>query len=208
MPAEEDFTPLFCDQTRLILEAAKELRQMMAGDGALGQHVAVIRGIEMSADDVARRVFIAANRTFNAPIDREDILQLAHLLDDCVDLVEDTAKGIERYDVREFPADMRAMAEAVEEAAGVLQNVMPYLDSISKNHRMIAALCEEVGQIEGRADASLDHGLTQLRAQLRVREIHTLGYIDLKELYELIENVVDRCDDVANAVQSITAKHV
>lgn len=208
MPAEEDFTPLFCDQARLILEAAKELRQMMAGDDSLAQRVAVIRGIEMAADDVARRVFIAANRTFNAPIDREDILHLAHLLDDCVDLVEDTAKGIERYDVRQFPSDMRAMAAAVEEAASVLQKVMPYLDSISKDHRTIAALCEEVGQIEGRADASLDHGLTELRTRLRAREIDTLGYIDLKELYELIENVVDRCDDVANAVQSITAKHV
>ena len=208
MPAEEDFTPLFCEQAELILKAAKELRQMMSGGGAVGDHVSVIRGIEASADSVARRVFIAANRTFNAPIDREDILQLAHLLDDCVDLVEDTAKGIERYDVRAFPADMQSMAGAAEEAAGVLRKVMPLLDSIGKSHKTIAALCEGVGQIEGRADASLDSGLTHLRAQLRTGEVDTLGYIDLKELYELIESVVDRCDDVANAVQAITAKHV
>jgi predicted phosphate transport protein (TIGR00153 family) len=162
----------------------------------------------VSADTVARRIFIAANRTFNAPIDREDILQLAHLLDDCVDLIEDTAKGIERYEVREIPADMQAMSDAVVEAAAVLQKVMPFLDSIGKDHRSIAALCEQVGQIEGRADASFDRGVTRLRAQLRVGEVDTIGYIDLKELYELIENVVDKCDDVANAVQSITAKHV
>src|SRR5512144_581016 len=124
MPAEEDFTPLFCEQAQLILQAAMELRRMMARDAASEQYVARIREIEMAADNVARQIFIAANRTFNAPIDREDILALAHLLDDCVDLIEDTAKGIERYEVREIPADLRAMSDAIVEAAGVLQKVM------------------------------------------------------------------------------------
>ena len=208
MPAEEAFTPLFCEQAQLILQAATELQQMTARSAPVEQHVATIRAIEMSADSVARKIFIAANRTFNAPIDREDILQLAHLLDDCVDLIEDTAKSIERYAVHEFPADMRAIADAVVGAAGVLRNVMPFLDSIGKDHKQIAVLCQQVGEIEGRADESFDRGVTHLRARLRAGEVDTIGYIDLKELYELIEDVVDRCDDVANAVQSITAKHV
>ena len=134
--------------------------------------------------------------------------ETALFIGDCVDLIEDTAKGIQRYGVREFPAEMRAMADAVVEAAGVLQKVMPFLDWIAKDHKAIFALCEQVGQIEGRADASFDLGLTRLRAQLRAGELDTIAYIDRKELYELIENVVDKCDDVANAIQSITAKHV
>jgi uncharacterized protein Yka (UPF0111/DUF47 family) len=167
MPAEEAFTPLFCEQAQCIARAASERRQMIDVDiSAEQQHVATIRDIEMAADAVARRIFVGANRTFNAPIDREDILALAHVLDDCVDLIEDTAKGIQRYEVREFPAEMQAMADAVVEAAGVLQKVMPYLDSVGKDHKAISALCEQVGQIEGRADASFDVGLTRLRAQL------------------------------------------
>jgi uncharacterized protein len=208
MPAEEAFTPLFREQAQCILQAAQELQRMIAEDIPAEQHVATIRKIETAADAVARRIFIGANRTFNAPIDREDILALAHVLDDCVDLIEDTAKGIQRYGIREFPAEMRAMAEAVVDAAGVLQKVMPFLDSIATDHKAISALCEQVGQIEGRADASFDLALTHLRGQLRTGEVDTIGYIDRKELYELIENVVDKCDDVANAIQSITAKHV
>ena len=208
MPAEEAFTPLFCEQAQCIVQAAAELRQMIGEDHPGAQRVASIREIELAADAVARRIFIGANRTFNAPIDREDILALAHVLDDCVDLIEDTAKGILRYDVRGFPVEMRAMADAVVEAAGVLQKVMPYLDSVGKEHKAISALCEQIGQIEGRADESFDVALTRLRAQLRAGEIDTIGYIDRKELYELVENVVDKCDDVANAIQSITAKHV
>jgi len=207
MPAEEAFTPLFCEQAQCILQAAEQLRELIAEDVPAEQHVAIIRETEVAADAVARKIFIAANRTFNAPIDREDILALAHLLDDCVDLIEDTAKGIQRYGVRGFPVEMRAMADAVVEAASVLQKVMPSLDSIARDYKTISALCEQVGQIEGRADASFDLGLTQLRVQLRAGEVDTIGYIDRKELYELIENVVDKTDDVANAIQSITAKH-
>ena len=209
MPVEEAFTPLFCEQAKCIAQAAAELRQLISGDTPGGpRHVATIREIEMAADAVARKIFIGANRTFNAPIDREDILALAHVLDDCVDLIEDTAKGILRYGVREFPAEMLAIADAVVDAAAVLEKVMPYLDSVSKDHRKIAALCEEVGQIEGRADASFDAGLTRLRAQVTSGELDTIGYIDRKEIYELVEDVVDICDDVANAIQTITAKHV
>ena len=209
MPHEEAFTPLFCEQADCIARAASALRTMIGDDAASGQqHVAAIRQIEVAADAVARKIFIAANRTFNAPIDREDILTLAHVLDDCVDLIEDAAKEIQRYGILEFDPEMRTMADAVVEAAAVLQKVMPFLDSVGKDHRTIIALCEEVGKIEGRADASFDQGLTRLRAQLKSGEIDTLGYVDRKEIYEIVEDVVDKCDDVANAIQTITAKHV
>ena len=208
MPTEESFTTLFCEQALHILEAAKELRTMVVEDVDIPVHVASIREIEMKADVAARKVFIAANRTFNAPIDREDILQLAHELDDAVDLIEDTAKGIARYDVHSMPTEMHDMANAIVASAERLRKVMPYLDSVTRDHKEIFALCEEIGHIEGRADESFDQGLTNLRTQVRNGEIDTLGYLDRKELYELVEHVVDKCDDIANAVQSITAKHV
>ncbi len=208
MPAEESFTSLFCQQAERILEAAQELRRMIDGDGAIDQHVAAIRRIEEAADAVARKIFIGANRTFNAPIDREDLLTLAHDLDDAVDLVEDTAKGIQRYRLAQFPEEMHAMVGAVLESAEVLHQVMPHLDTITPSYREIFALCEKIGLIEGRADESFDLGLTRLRAQLGAGQIDTIAYIDRKEIYELIENVVDKCDDIANSIQSITAKHV
>jgi hypothetical protein len=100
------------------------------------------------------------------------------------------------------------MADAFVESAEMLRNVMPFLDSVARDHRAIFALCDEIGHLEGRADESFDHALTELRRALRAGTIDTIGYIDRKELYELVENVVDKCDDIANAVQTITAKHV
>jgi uncharacterized protein Yka (UPF0111/DUF47 family) len=207
MPPEESFTRLFCEQAARIVDAAHVLRKMIVDDADIDRHVAEIRNIESAADAVARKVFLAANRTFNAPIDREDIVRLAHDLDDAVDLMEDTAKGIARNDLHKHSPEKRALADAIVECAERLQKVMPYLDSVSRDHRTIMALCEEIGLIEGRADESFDQGLTNLRAQVRAGEIDTLGYLDRKELLELLENVVDKCDDIANVIQSITAKH-
>lgn len=208
MPPEERFTGLFCEQALRILEAAEELRLMVVEDVDIALRVARIREIEMAADGVARKVFIAANRTFNAPIDREDILSLGHELDDAVDLIEDTAKGIARYDVHKFPPELVEMSDGIVECAKILREVMPYLDSLTRDHKKIFALCEQIGKIEGHADDAFDRALTNLRAELRAGAIETIAYLDRKELYELIENVVDKCDDIANALQAITTKHV
>jgi predicted phosphate transport protein (TIGR00153 family) len=208
MPPNEDFTKLFCGQADYVVKAAEELRRLVGGEEAVDDHIAAIRSIEMGADSVARAIFVSANRTFNAPIDREDIVALAHDLDDVVDLIEDTAKGIQRYGVRAFDMDMHAMTGAVVDSARLLKEVMPHLDSIARDHKTILALCEKIGEIEGRADESFDHGLGRLRADLAQGVLDTVGYIDRKELYELVEHVVDKCDDVSNALQRITAKHV
>ena len=209
MPPEISFTSQFCEQAKCIHEAAQELRDMVEGQkvGA-DQHVASICRIEARADGVARQIFIGANRTFQAPIDREDILLLAHDLDDVVDLIEDTAKGIQRYSVSAFAEEMRSMVDAVVESAELLKTVMPYLDSITREHKTIFSVCEKIGHIEQSADESFDAGLSRIRKELGSGALDAIGYIDRKELYELIERVVDKCDDVANVIQTVTAKHV
>jgi uncharacterized protein len=209
MPPEMSFTSQFCEQANCIVEAAQELRDMVDQQKiATDKHVASIRVIETRADSVARQIFIGANRTFQAPIDREDILRLAHDLDDVVDLIEDTAKGIQRYAISEFAQEMRSMVDAVVQSAEILKQVMPHLDSITREHRTIFSLCEKIGHIEETADESFDAGLTRIRRELGSGALAPIGYLDRKELYELIERVVDKCDDVANVIQTVTAKHV
>ncbi len=100
MPPEKSFTSLFREQADCMVDAAEELRDMVGQrEVAVEAHIASTSAPSrwQVADAVARQIFLAANRTFNAPIDREDILTLAHELDDVVDLIEDTAKGIQRY---------------------------------------------------------------------------------------------------------------
>lgn len=208
MPPEERFTGLFGEQARCIMEAAKVLRTVLADDSDLAAQVKAIRAIETAGDAVARKVFVAANRTFNAPIDREDILALGHELDDAVDFIEDAIKNIARYEVRDFPSEIVQMVDAIIACAERLGEVMPHLESLTRDHKEIFRLCGEIGAIEREADDAYDRALTALRAQLRSGAIDTIAYLDRKEVYELVEGVVDKCDDIANTVQTITTKHV
>ncbi|MGE5169611.1 MAG: DUF47 domain-containing protein [Rudaea sp.] len=209
MPPEKPFTTLFCEQASCIAEAAEELRDMVEQRKVpIEQHIASIRAIETRSDGVVREIFLSANRTFNAPIDREDIMTLAHDLDDIVDLIEDTAKGIQRYRLSHFPDEMHKMVTAVVESAVLLRKIMPLLDSLTRDHREIFATCQHIGQLEEQADESFDAALARIRSEVREGSLDPIGYLDRKELYELIERVVDKCDDVANQIQTITAKHV
>jgi len=209
MPPEKSFTSLFCQQADCMVEAAEELRDMVGErQVAVDAHIASIREIETRSDGVVRQIFLSANRTFNAPIDREDILTLAHELDDVVDLIEDTAKGIQRYEMSTFPAQMQTMVGAVVESAELLKKAMPYLDTITRDYREIYGICQRIGQIEEQADEAFDAALASIRGELRGGGLDPIGYLDRKELYEWVERVVDKCDDVANQLQTITAKHV
>jgi predicted phosphate transport protein (TIGR00153 family) len=209
MPREESFTRLFCEQSKTVVVAAEALhRFMIEGDGAVDRRVGEISAIEVEADAVARKIFIAANRTFNAPLDREDILGLARDMDDIVDLIEEAAKEIRRYEVRTFSTEMIALAEAAVRCAGLLRDAMPLLDAITRDHRKLLALCERIGRIEDDADHCFDDGLNALRVQLREGALDAIGYIDRKEIYGYLEEIVDRCDDAANAIETIVAKHV
>ena len=126
-----------------------------------------------------------------------------------MDLIEDTAKGIQRYGVREFPAEMRAMADAVVEAAAVLREG----DAVPRFGRQgsqddLPRCASRSGRSKDAPTSRSTPGSRACARSSRAGEIDTIGYIDRKELYELVEDVVDKCDDVANAIQTITAKHV
>jgi predicted phosphate transport protein (TIGR00153 family) len=209
MPREEAFIELFCELATTVLAAAHAFHGLVTeADGAVEARLAAIRTIEREADDVARRILVAGNRTFNAPLDRENIMALAHELDDVVDLIEDVAKEIVRYELRVFPPPMEELAAAAVRCAEKIKEAMPLLGAVTREHRRIFALCQEIGKIEEAADERFDAGLTAIRAELRRGDIDAIRYIDLKEIYEGLEAVVDKCDDVANEIETITAKHV
>ncbi len=208
MPAQADFTELFCRQAEAILAAAEALRRLVETPERTEEIVAAIRRIETEADAAAREVFVAANRTFYSPIDREDILRLGHDLDDVVDLIEDLAKAIQLFRLQEFPREVHFMVDAALRCAAAIEKAVPLLGEIGRQHRKIFSLCEEINRIEGEADDCFDAGLSSLHKQVRAGAIETLDYIDQKQVYELLEALVDKCDDVGDALETITTKHV
>jgi uncharacterized protein Yka (UPF0111/DUF47 family) len=103
---------------------------------------------------------------------------------------------------------MKELAAAAVRCAEKIKEAMPLLGAITREHRRIFALCQEIGKIEEAADDRFDAGLTAIRAELGRGDVDAIRYLDLKEIYEGLEAVVDKCDDVANEIETITAKHV
>ena len=204
MPKEERFFELFARHSEAVLAGAEALRAMLEGGDAIQRNYQIVMDREQDADDVTREVLIAVRRTFITPFDRSDIHGLITAMDDTIDLMEETAQRIELYEVTDFTEEMKEMAESAHKCALIIRQTIPLLAAINKNSRQINELCVEVSKIEGQADRRLRQGLSKLIKG---------GYdpiliLTRKEIYEVLESVIDRCEDVMDAVQGIVIEHV
>ncbi len=204
MPKEEGFIDYFSEHSEKIIAATEALHQMMANGGDTAPYCHLIYTKEGEADVIARKTLLAIHRTFITPFDRSDIHGLISAMDDTIDLVEETAQRVELYEISDFTEEMKEMAASALQCAVIIRKTMPLLAAINKNSREINELCVEVSKIEGRADRKMRQGLSVL-IKGGSDPIHILTR---KEIYELLEAVIDRCEDVMDAVQGIVIEHV
>jgi predicted phosphate transport protein (TIGR00153 family) len=203
MPRDDRFIERFCEHSKLIVPAAEAFRALMSGDGRLEQHVAEISRLEDAADQVAKETVLAIHRTFVTPFDRSQILDLISALDDTIDLMKDTGRRIVRYGVG-FTPEMQGMADCAVRAAIELRDGMPLLGAINSSVDRLNAMSVSVRRIEGEADELLDRGLRILFASE-----NSPGYkLTVEKFYDLVEAVVDRCEDVVDVIDGIVVEQV
>ena len=203
MPRDEHFIERFCEHSRLIVPAAEAFRAMMSGDGRAEQHAAEIGRLEHAADVITRDTVLAIHRTFVTPFDRSQILDLITALDDTIDLMKDTGRRMVRYGVG-FTPEMLGMADCAVSAATEIRDGMPLLGSIQQNAARLSAMSVKVRRIEGEADDLLDRGLRMLFAG-NTSAGHKLT---VEKVYDLVEAVVDRCEDVVDVIDGIVVEQV
>jgi predicted phosphate transport protein (TIGR00153 family) len=206
MPREERFFDLFARHSEIIVAGANALRAMLEGGDAVAQHYKIVMDREQDADNITREVLIAVRRTFITPFDRGDIKDLITAMDNTIDQMQKTAKTIILFDRREFTPQQKQMGDAIVTAAGLVKEAVPLLSSINTNAGRISRISEEISQIEGRADELHDIGLQEL---YRASEpSNSMAFFVGTEVYDHLEKVVDRFDDVANEVHGIMLENV
>ena len=161
---------------------------------------------EHEADDVTREVLIAVRRTFITPFDRGSIRELITSMDNAIDQMHKTAKTVILFDVTEFTPEMKQMGDAIVKCAELTTEAVPLLRSISQESGRVSALTEQISQMEGQADDLHDVGLKALY-QASVNA-NPLKFFVGNEVYDHLEKVVDRFDDVANVMHGIVIEHV
>lgn len=205
MPKEERFFELFARHSEAILGGAQALRAMIEGGDQVPRYFDVVMQREQEADDVTRDVLIAIRRTFITPFDRGNIKDLVTAMDNSIDQMQKTAKGIMLFDVREFTPQMKEMANAIVTSAELVRDAVPLLRSISAQASRLAAITQQISEIEGRADELHDLGLREL---YRLHgQSNAMAFIVGNEIYDHLEKVVDRFDDVANEIHGIVLDH-
>jgi predicted phosphate transport protein (TIGR00153 family) len=195
---------MFCLHAEKIGAAARSLEDMMKDGADIAAHLSRICAIEGEADQITRKTLQALHRSFITPFDRDQIHQLITTMDDTVDGIEEVAQRADLYGVRTFTPDMRDLAAGITQCAELLAQAIPLLRDVSRNAETINRLCDEIGQHESAADRRQREGLRALFAT----ETNPVTLISRKEIYQRLEKVSDRFDDVANVVETIVIEQV
>lgn len=207
LPKEQRFFELFDQHSRAVSAGAEALRDMLeGGEENVPTHYQTIMDREHDADIATRDILIAVRRTFITPFDRGSVRDLITSMDNAIDQMHKTAKIIMLFDVRTFEPQMKQMSEAIVECAHLVQEALPLLRSISREVGRLTTITEKITQIEGRADELHDLGLKELYR--KHEKSNAMPFIIGSEIYDHLEKVVDRFDDVANELHGIVIEHV
>lgn len=205
MPKEQRFFELFSQHSEAVVAGAEALRAMLEGGDAVKRNFSLVMDREHDADNVTRDVLIAVRRTFITPFDRSAIRGLITSMDNGIDQMQKTAKSIILFDVQSFEPEMKEMADAIVSAAKLVREAVSLLSTLRDQGARIAALTEKISQIEGRADELHDVGLKALFQKASTG--NAMAFIVGNEIYDHLEKVTDRFDDVANELHGLAIDH-
>jgi uncharacterized protein len=205
MPKEARFFDLFERHAKTIVAGAEALRGMLQGGASIEPYCRQIFDREAEADEITREVLIAVRRTFVTPFDRTDIQDLISSMDDSIDQMNATAKTIVLFEISTFEPQMQEMSEIILETSRLVLETVPLLSAIGTNAARINTLTGKIIAIEERADDVYNRGLKALFVANRngSAQGNSMNFIAGSQVYDHLESVVDRFEDVSNEINSI-----
>ena len=200
-PREETFLPQFGRAAEVILEAARVLDNMATGPVLDDARAVEVKRLEHQGDQIAHETFDLLNRTWITPIDREDIHVLVKALDDVLDYIDAAASRIVLYRIASTTAELKKITSIIVQSAVAIQKAMALLSDL-KNSKQILEACVEINRLENEADtvAQLANG------KLFNDSKDPIEVMKWKEIYDFVEGATDRCEDVANTLETIVIK--
>jgi uncharacterized protein len=202
LPREGKFFDFFNEHADLAVLAAAELKALLENIGDLELRRRNIERYEKQADHITHETVALLHKTFITPLDRDEIHKLITSMDDILDLMEDVAQCLFLYDVRTVTPEARRLAEVCVACVAKVKEAVAKLESMS-DADAILKLCADIDRLETEAD----HIMHSAMAKLFREEPDAKQIIKLKEIYQLLESVTDRCEDVANLIEGIVLEN-
>jgi uncharacterized protein len=184
------------------VRAATALREVMSHYEDREQYARMIDDAEHAADRITAETIRLLHKTFITPLDRDHIHQLVTAMDDICDLIQDTTESLSLYDIRRITPETARLADIAVKCCERVKEVVALLDSADGTDALLKT-CEEIDRLESDADRVLRSAVSRLfREEQDVREV-----IKMKAIYELLEAITDRCEDVANLAEGISLEN-
>ncbi len=206
MPREARFFKLFNQHAELIVAGGKATVDLVRDYADTGRRAELIRqigDIERRADKITYETVQLLHSTFITPFDRNDIHRLISGMDDILDLIQDSAESMHLFDVQTLPPESLRMAELLDACCGRVQSAVGLLSSMDNAPRALE-LAHEIDGLESEGDALIRSGISKLfREEADVRQL-----IKHKNVYEYLENAIDKCQDVANIIEAVVVENV
>jgi uncharacterized protein len=208
LPREGNFFELFNEHGAFIASGARSFMLMVTNYSDLAlreKYAAEVDTAERAADRITAEVNRLLNKTFITPIDREQIHGLINAMDDVLDLLQDATETMSLYDVHHMTEEVLRLGEISAKCCDRVQHAVTLMPKLSDPAIAEAAIktCDEIDRLESDADRVMRSAMSKLfREEPDVREL-----IKLKAIYELLESITDRCEDVANLIEGVVLEN-
>jgi predicted phosphate transport protein (TIGR00153 family) len=198
IPRDEKFYDLFNEQAANVHEAAKKLAALFEDFRDVERNVTEIKFVEHRGDQIIHGLMTKLNKTFITPFDREDIHALGSSLDDVLDLIDSVASRMTMYKVTAVTPGARQLVRVVLHASEILVRAVAQLNKPEN----ILEHCAQLTQLEKDADRIKGECI----ARLFENSTDPIEVIKWKEIYEVLEATTDKCEDVADVLESVVLK--
>ncbi len=204
VPKNALFFDLFAEDTANLVEQARVFNTLFTTHDK-DQQLTIIRRVkelETVGDEITHKIFLELSSNFITPFDREDIHALATSLDDIADYIHGSASRIELYNVKEFSKTMEMLSEVIVKQVIEIDAAVKDMKNMRNAQRVREAIIR-VNSLENHADDLFDEAIGRLFAE----EVPALELIKIKEVLANLETATDKCEDVANVLESILVKN-
>lgn len=200
-PQEGIFFELLEKQSKSVLKGAVLLHDLISSsDHKAKAYRKKMKDIEHEGDGIVHEIHTRLNSSFITPIDHEDISHLSTTYDDVLDYMYATINKIFIYDIRRFDATMCSISEIALSSCKEIDKAFGSMKKLSQKE--IGKHFNAVHDMESKADEILDDAMAKLFAKKRFSEV-----LKYKEIYEILEETTDKCEDVIDILRGIVLKH-
>jgi uncharacterized protein len=202
MPREGRFFDFFNQHANIAVQGTTELAALMGNLGELSRRRPAIEELEHAADKVTHDCIELLHQIFITPLDRDQIHALVTRMDDVLDLSEDVAQCVDLYNVTRVSPEAKVLADICVRCAERMRDAVKLLEDMSQSDQILK-ICNEIDRLETDAD----HVMRAAIAKLFREEADAKEILKQKAIYELLETITDRCEDVANIIEGIVLEN-